>query len=858
MPYDRILDLMSPADSPSLYVLGAYAKRLTLYSQQTRAINLVDAIHWYRRPWDGVRLAVVGGGVAGITAAARATELGARVTLIERLQHILEIQTKSDRWLHPTLYEWPFSGLGGGEDCTQLPVMNWTAAPAKDVAETLTREWTTRYAAAVTSHFNAEVVGVEAGVGGPTLRWQRQTKTGAEEHQDQFDAVIFAVGFGLEPKGANRRSYWENDSLDKTLRTDECVLIAGYGDGALTDLMRACLNDFDHRTLLTSVVAAVDGPTLEGIRSIEAASRASDPDYLTSEYGRLSAPAVQALLRPRLNATRKVVLTGQGPRLFDPRASALNRLIASELLRLQAFQHLPLGETDRIGAADETDPVFLEVQRKAGRPFSDVVLRLGVERTITRIAGLPASTESLRRAWDRIPPRSDPTRVRLWARLTPISEDVDHSALLVLPPASNEEFLREVAQRAIADAHSPHIRDLRTVHVSQCLGSDEALQHTVRALCRSPVVIFALGPEMGRKNAGGMLLMGIRAAVRRGATIIVHEGRLTAGDWSALPFNLKELQIYGLDQDKWLESAAVVAGAVRAGLAVLGADAQGYRDMPVFDIVRRPTRRTELPPADEREVFVLCSFHASYEASWQRLQVWLNGKDDGTGGRLSLKRVIDYASPLLAGERLYELTRHAGTCLVDWTNWSANVFFEMGVRLAVAPTPPVCLLRHGERPPDEAARQLLERFTPLEYQRPGETGDAFRATFLGRLRDLQPETPTVYSLAERNMTLQDEYGGRPLHQQLFAAAQAILGPDLANLKLMYGRNAPLRRQVLQSAADSLVAARLLIDRRGAEEDAASRAEARGHPDGAGAALGELREQIESLLAELRELLRDVP
>ena len=49
------------------------------------------------------------------------------------------------------------------------------------------------------------------------------------------------------------------------------------------------------------------------------------------------------------------------------------------------------------------------------------------------------------------------------------------------------------------------------------------------------------------------------------------------------------------------------------------------------------------------------------------------------GGKLSLKRVIDYGSPLLAGERLYELTRHAGTCLIDWTKWSPNVFFEMGV-----------------------------------------------------------------------------------------------------------------------------------------------------------------------------------
>src|SRR5438552_19113901 len=107
MPYDRILDLMSPPGFPNLYVLGAYAKRLTIYSQQIRAVNLVEAIHWYRQPLKGLEVAIVGGGVAGVTAAAMAIQRGAPVTLIERLQNILEIQIRNDRWLHPTIYEWP-------------------------------------------------------------------------------------------------------------------------------------------------------------------------------------------------------------------------------------------------------------------------------------------------------------------------------------------------------------------------------------------------------------------------------------------------------------------------------------------------------------------------------------------------------------------------------------------------------------------------------------------------------------------------------------------------------------------------------------------------------------------------------
>ena len=70
MPYDRILELMSAPTCSSIHLLGPFAKRLTVYSQQIRAVNLVDAIQWYRRPLAAARVAVVGAGVAGLTAAA--------------------------------------------------------------------------------------------------------------------------------------------------------------------------------------------------------------------------------------------------------------------------------------------------------------------------------------------------------------------------------------------------------------------------------------------------------------------------------------------------------------------------------------------------------------------------------------------------------------------------------------------------------------------------------------------------------------------------------------------------------------------------------------------------------------------
>src|SRR5947207_2129253 len=108
MPYERILKLMSPPGHPDLFLLGSFAKRVTIYSQQVRAINLIDAINYYHRPLKGLKIAIVGAGAGGITAAARACEHGADVTLFEENSEVLSIQSNSrHRWLHPTIYDWP-------------------------------------------------------------------------------------------------------------------------------------------------------------------------------------------------------------------------------------------------------------------------------------------------------------------------------------------------------------------------------------------------------------------------------------------------------------------------------------------------------------------------------------------------------------------------------------------------------------------------------------------------------------------------------------------------------------------------------------------------------------------------------
>ena len=93
--------------------------------------------------------------------------------------------------------------------------------------------------------------------------------------------------------------------------------------------------------------------------------------------------------------------------------------------------------------------------------------------------------------------------------------------------------------------------------------------------------------------------------------------------------------------------------------------------LPVYDAVRRANPEQTAEEQGET-VLVLCSFHEKYKPNWDKLS-------DALATRYSEKqivRILDIASPRLVGKALYENIRWAKTCVVDWTYWRGNVFFE--------------------------------------------------------------------------------------------------------------------------------------------------------------------------------------
>jgi Pyridine nucleotide-disulphide oxidoreductase len=249
---EELLEHMKVPEQPRVYLLGCLDRRVTLYSQQTRALNLVHALSVTGRLTTGARIAVIGGGVAGLTAAAGAALKGYHVTLLERERRLLHLLAGCDkRWLHPRIYDWPAPD-SLRDDTEDLGVLTWSADAASRVAEQILAGWESVKARAgdrIREITGVRRVGLKPGSGSTRkITWE---EPGLQS--GTFDAVIIAVGFGIErPLDPIRlRSYWRDDDLAQgDFAAGRRVFISGLGDGGLTDLLRACMDDFRHENVV--------------------------------------------------------------------------------------------------------------------------------------------------------------------------------------------------------------------------------------------------------------------------------------------------------------------------------------------------------------------------------------------------------------------------------------------------------------------------------------------------------------------------------------------------------------------------------------------------------------------------------
>lgn len=422
-----VLQAMQSAPLESgAYVLGSFERRVTIYSQQVRALNLIYALDAGGHLKGGDEIVVVGAGIAGLTATAAAVRRGFKVTLLEETSSLIPLQRGSKhRWLHPHLYDWPEPD--STDDSAGLPILDWTAGSAHDVSAKILQQFEeTLRSGRVTIWFRVRHFWHLARDAKWRGRKDRPDDPERSSGDRSFGAIIFAVGFGMEarprfvPENVPH-SYWTMDPLEQraTLNGQRQYLVSGCGDGGLIDFLRLRLGDFEqHKLVDWYIESRCDSNELskltEALLNIEATARrqSSPSKFLEKEYRSLPVPKkIDEAIRRNLRPDTDVILNGREPSALTLRSSILNRFLVSRLLfsdddgNPDNSLYIP-GEPK---FKKKNGKVLAVIGEKEYGPFDQVVIRHGPTPAITNILK-GASVMHMREL-----AHLDMTRDRLWA-----------------------------------------------------------------------------------------------------------------------------------------------------------------------------------------------------------------------------------------------------------------------------------------------------------------------------------------------------------------------------------------------------------------------------------------------------------
>lgn len=438
---DDVVVSMQPHSQTPIYVLGCFARRVTLYSQQVRALNLIYALKQRGKLGQGLHLGIIGGGAAGLTAAVLAAYYGCKVTVFEEHAEPLPFFTgNGTRWLHPHIYDWP--AADSLNDDAGLMILNWRAGLADEVADQLIKQWEPlKESYGIRFEHSVKKLQVEDLL----VKWE---KASGGDDVEYFDALIVAVGFGLERNTSNQqvkvKSYWRNDSLhqfyfgsERVSQWKKDILISGSGDGGLIDLLRTGLKRFRHQRIVKEFGLDQDfNPELrKQLLQIEqqVCDQARPGRWLIGQYSNIYSDytfvretlmqRVKERRRPDTNVYLNVTSLDN---LYSLNACALNRFLLSCMIKAGQVKLV----TGKINPADITrqeDGRFTipqtSSQGETPASFDNIILRHGP---------VPAL-------------KTFPTVLRLFPsgdRLAKAAEGEDHAAFLAEIDALRNQFAR--------------------------------------------------------------------------------------------------------------------------------------------------------------------------------------------------------------------------------------------------------------------------------------------------------------------------------------------------------------------------------------------------------------------------------
>lgn len=454
--------MLTPADiiagariaaHPGAYVLGIYDTRITFFSQQVRALELAHALQHEHLLPANARIAVIGGGAAGITlAAGLALQGGARVHLFEKAHHLLPLQCDSQRRrLDPHIYDWP--DPDADHELAELPILDWRSGSATHVRDAVLREFVEVRAATderLAVNERHEVTAIAAHAASYTVIFNREVPgAGRQPASGEFDVVILAIGFGIEPRFAipltTTFSYWQDAGVpgaDIDGNPRPTFLVSGNGDGGLIDLIASASATFRHDDIVQGIaqragVQALRDSLLEIDRQALLADANGDGFDFIGAYDRTIGGQVEALglvddMQRRLRPGVQLFIQTRQPELLSIRTARLNRLAVYLLTKAcarpipQNFTHIVCDEVVPVASEAGDGPNSQRFQCGATTVVADwVIARRGPGRDRIRqpFVDLLVGCEAEHVAWarrhpvDSIAPKLNPATRAHFARL---------------------------------------------------------------------------------------------------------------------------------------------------------------------------------------------------------------------------------------------------------------------------------------------------------------------------------------------------------------------------------------------------------------------------------------------------------
>jgi len=400
------------------YLIGVYQGGITVYKQQLRALNIFHTLVKTGKIAlaSDFSIAIIGGGVAGLTFAAAALKANISVAIFEKAPNYLHMQHGCDtRKIHPNIYDWPDEGSTFPN--ARLPVLSWTHNTASHVVKQILKGLDEikqqiddsdhlEAPGLFTRHFQGEILKINEPTPETRGKFTIEYKKNSSKSTTYCNLIIFAVGYGVEEKleESDVPSYWRNDALGQSMLNESkgSFLISGTGDGGLMDLFRLKIRDFDYDMLLDIFKTEINKYNKLVAKLAEIKERGNtraglDPGFCYREFDQLPPNYYEYILEALNDKIRdnNVILHNRNEfkkALKFRKISLLNAFLAYILFTRSIFETLK-GE---LTYKKDIDQYFID-----GNKISDIeqgVIRYGTDRDkiIEGLKLTPAEVEKIK------------------------------------------------------------------------------------------------------------------------------------------------------------------------------------------------------------------------------------------------------------------------------------------------------------------------------------------------------------------------------------------------------------------------------------------------------------------------------